>query len=585
MEKNQAEKTINIKINNLAAKAKEGQSILEATKEIGVNIPTLCYLKGMNEIGACRICIVEVKGTKNLVASCVTPVEEGMEILTNSPRVKASRKTTLELLLSTHRKDCLSCVRSGECELQALCKQFGVEDENRYKGAMPKYRQDCSTLHLIRDNSKCILCRRCEAACKNQHVAVIGANNRGFDTQIGCAFEKDLNEVPCISCGQCIVNCPTGALRERDSCGAVMEAINNPQKVVVVHTAPSIRVSLGESFGLNIGANVKGKMVSALRRLGFDKVFDTDFGADMTIVEEANEFVNRIKNNGTLPMITSCCPGWVKFCEHYYPELLENLSTCKSPQQMLGAIIKTWYAEKHNLDAKNIVVVSVMPCTAKKFEIAREYQSAAGSPDTDYTLTTRELVRMIKSACIDFKNLADEDFDPLLGVSTGAGTIFGTTGGVMEAALRTASDILSGGPQRNIEYKEIRGTDAIKEATYKIGGENIKVAVVSGLSNAVKILDKVKAGECEYHFIEVMSCPGGCVNGGGQPIQPSGVRNFADLKATRAKGLYEEDKNLPLRKSHENPTIKVIYETFLGEPCSRQAHKILHTKYTKRSKF
>lgn len=583
MEKNK--KTVNIKINNVNLKAKEGQSILEAAREAGIHIPTLCYLKDINEIGACRICVVEVKGSKNLVASCVMPVSEGMEIYTNSPRVKSSRKTTLELLLSTHKKECLSCVRSGECELQTLCKQLGVNDENRFKGEMPKYTKDDSTLHLIRDNSKCILCRRCEAACKNQHVGVIGANNRGFDTQIGCAFEKDLSDVSCVSCGQCIVNCPTGALRERDCGDDVMDAINDPEKTVIVHTAPSIRVTLGESFGMKIGTNVKGKMVAALRRLGFDKVFDTDFGADLTIMEEANEFIERVKNGGKLPMITSCSPGWIKFCEHYYPELLDNLSTCKSPQQMQGAVIKTWYAQKNNLDPKNIVVVSVMPCTAKKFEITREDQNAAGVPDNDFTLTTRELARMIKSACINFENLPDEEFDSLLGVSTGAGAIFGATGGVMEAALRTANDILSGKPQSNIEYKEIRGTKDIKEAVYKIAGMDIKVAVVSGLSNAAKILDKVKNNEGDYHFIEIMCCPGGCVNGGGQPIQPADVRNFTDLKSIRAKALYKEDKNLPIRKSHENPSIKKIYKEFLGKPGSHKAHEILHTSYKKRSKF
>lgn len=583
MEKNK--KTVNIKINNVNLKAKEGQSILEAAREAGIHIPTLCYLKDINEIGACRICVVEVKGSHNLVASCVMPVSEGMEIYTNSARVKSSRKTTLELLLSTHKKECLSCVRSGECELQTLCKQLGVEDENRFKGEMPKYTKDDSTLHLIRDNSKCILCRRCEAACKNQHVGVIGANNRGFDTQIGCAFEKDLSDVSCVSCGQCIVNCPTGALRERDCGDDVMDAINDPKKIVIVHTAPSIRVTLGESFGMKIGTNVKGKMVAALRRLGFDKVFDTDFGADLTIMEEANEFIERVKNGGKLPMITSCSPGWIKFCEHYYPELLDNLSTCKSPQQMQGAVIKTWYAKKNNLDPKNIVVVSVMPCTAKKFEITREDQNAAGVPDTDFTLTTRELARMIKSACIDFENLPDEEFDSLLGVSTGAGAIFGATGGVMEAALRTANDILSGKSQDDIEYKKVRGTKDIKEAVYKIAGMDIKVAVVSGLNNAVKILDKVKNNQGDYHFIEIMCCPGGCVNGGGQPIQPADIRNFTDLKSIRAKALYKEDKSLPLRKSHENPSIKKIYKEFLEKPGSRKAHEILHTSYKKRNKF
>ncbi len=577
--------TVNIKINNIEVAAKKGQTILEAARDAGIHIPTLCYLKDINEIGACRICVVEVKGAKNLVASCVAPVTDGMEIFTNTERVKKSRKTTLELLLSTHKRACLSCSRNGECELQSLSKQFGIQDEGNFDGALPDYRYDDSCLHLIRDNSKCILCRRCEAACREQHVGVIGANNRGFDTQIGCAFDKDLNDVTCISCGQCIVNCPTGALRERDSGDDVMEAINDPSKYVVVHTAPSIRATLGESFNMPIGTNVKGKMVAALRRLGFDKVFDTDFGADLTIIEEAHEFIDRLKNGGTLPMITSCSPGWIKFCEHYYPELLKNLSSCKSPQQMQGAIIKTWYAKKNNIDPKSIVVVSIMPCTAKKFEITRDDQNAAGVPDTDFTLTTRELARMIKSACIDFQSLPDEDFDPILGVSTGAGAIFGTTGGVMEAALRTANDILTGKSQGDLEYHELRGLAGIKEAVYKIAGFDVKVVAVSGLKNAVVILDKIKNGTADYHFIEIMCCPGGCVNGGGQPLQSADVRNFSDLNKLRAEALYKEDRSLSLRKSHENPAIKELYKDFLGEPGSHKAHEILHTSYKKRNRF
>ncbi len=577
--------TVNIKINNIEVTAKKGQTILDAARDAGIHIPTLCYLKDINEIGACRICVVEVKGAKNLVASCVAPVSDSMEIFTNTERVKKSRKTTLELLLSTHKRACLSCSRNGECELQSLSKQFGIQDEGNFDGALPDYRYDDSCLHLIRDNSKCILCRRCEAACREQHVGVIGANNRGFDTQIGCAFDKDLNDVTCVSCGQCIVNCPTGALRERDSGDDVMEAINDPSKYVVVHTAPSIRATLGESFNMPIGTNVKGKMVAALRRLGFNKVFDTDFGADLTIVEEAHEFINRLKNGGTLPMITSCSPGWIKFCEHYYPELLKNLSSCKSPQQMQGAIIKTWYAKKNNIDPKSIVVVSIMPCTAKKFEITRDDQNAAGVPDTDFTLTTRELARMIKSACIDFQSLPDEDFDPILGISTGAGAIFGTTGGVMEAALRTANDILTGKSQENLEYHELRGSAGIKEAVYKIAGFDVKVAAVSGLKNAVVILDKIKNGTADYHFIEIMCCPGGCVNGGGQPLQSADVRNFSDLNKLRAEALYKEDRSLSLRKSHENPAIKELYKDFLGEPGSHKAHEILHTSYKKRNRF
>lgn len=576
---------VNLKINNIPVSVDKNKTILEAAREIGIKIPTLCYLKEINEIGACRVCVVEVKGVRNLVASCVYPVQEGMEVFTNTPRVQKSRKMTLELLLSIHDKKCLSCDRNGNCELQALCKELGIEDDNRFEGEKPHYKIDDSTLHLIRDNNKCILCRRCVSSCQKQHVAVIGANNRGFDTQIGCAFEKDLNDVTCISCGQCIVNCPTGALREKDQCDEVLEAINNKRKHVIVQTAPAIRVTLGEEFGMPIGTNVKGKMVTALRRLGFEKVFDTNFGADLTIMEEAYEFIDRLKNGGVLPMITSCSPGWVKFCEHYYPEFIDNLSTCKSPQQMVSAMIKTWYAKKKNIDPRDIVVVGVMPCTAKKFEIKREYQNASGVNDTDYVLTTRELSKLIKKSGIDLKNLPEEDFDPAMGISSGAGAIFGATGGVMEAALRTAADVLTGKSTGNIDYKSVRGNKNIKEATYEIAGEKINVAVVSGLENVSKLLDEIKLGEKEYHFIEVMCCPGGCINGGGQPIQPANVRNFTDVVGKRMKALYEEDKSLRYRKSHENPIIKQLYEEFLNEPGSKIAHKILHTKYKKRNKF
>jgi NADP-reducing hydrogenase subunit HndD len=576
---------VNIKINGMPLSVPKGSTVLEAARYAGIEIPTLCYMKEINEIGACRICVVEVKGARSLVTACVYPVNEGMEVFTNTPKVQKSRRITLELLLSNHDKSCLSCVRSGNCELQKLCTDYGVENVNEFAGEMPQYEKDETTLHLVRNNNKCILCRRCVAACEQQHVAVIGPNSRGFDTHIGCAFEKPLGEVACVSCGQCIVNCPTGALTERDQCEEVLAALNDPQKHVIVHTAPAIRATLGECFGMPIGTNVKGKMAAALRRLGFDQVFDTDFGADLTIMEEANEFIERVQNGGTLPMITSCSPGWVKFCEHYFPELLPNLSTCKSPQQMTGAIIKTWYAEKNNIDPKDIVVVSIMPCTAKKFEVQRDDEAAAGVQDVDIALTTRELARLINRAHINFALLPDEDFDPALGVSTGAGAIFGATGGVMEAALRTAADTLEGKSLDNIDYTEVRGTEGFKEAVYHIAGMDVKVAVVSGLENANTLLEKVKNGEADYHFIEVMCCPGGCVNGGGQPIQPASVRNFTDLKALRAKALYEEDKNLPLRKSHESPLMKMIYEEYLEKPGSHKAHQILHTKYVARNKF
>ena len=576
---------VNIKINNMPLSVPKGISILEAARMAGIEIPTLCYLKKINEIGACRICMVEVKGARSLVTACVYPVNEGMEIFTSTERVRKSRKMTLELILSTHDRKCLSCVRSGTCELQQLCKEFGVDDEGRFDGANPVHEYDDSAIHMIRDNGKCILCRRCVAACQAQHISVIGANARGFDTHIGSAFERPLDSVACVSCGQCIVNCPTGAIYEKDDTAKVLEAINDPEKFVVVHTAPSIRVTLGECFGMHIGTNVQGKMVAALRRLGFDKVFDTDFGADLTIVEEANEFLGRVQNGGVLPMITSCSPGWIKYCEHYYPDMLDHLSTCKSPQQMSGAIIKTWYAEKMGIDPKDIVVVGIMPCTAKKFETKRDDQAASGYPDVDYSLTTRELGRMIESAGIYFKHLPDEEFDNPLGDSTGAAVIFGATGGVMEAALRTAVEKLSGEELKSLDFTEVRGTDGIKEASYTVNGMEVKVCVVSGLANANTIMEKVKNGTADYHFIEIMGCPGGCVNGGGQPIQHAVVRNFVDLRARRAAALYEADKDMPLRKSHESEAVKRLYDEFLGEPGSHKAHEVLHTSYVARPKY
>ena len=576
---------LNVKINGISVSVEKGSTILDAARAAGVEIPTLCFMKEKNEIGACRICVVEANEGRGfrIVTACVYPVSEGMEVLTNTEKIQKARRTTLELILSTHEKKCLSCVRSTNCELQKLCRDYGVE-ESAFEGFKPTYELDTSTPHLVRDNNKCVLCRRCVAACNEQYVGVIGANNRGIDTAIGTPFEVGLSNVPCISCGQCTVVCPTGALVEKDDTDKIWTALADPDKHVVVQTAPSIRATLGECFGMPIGTNVEGKMVAALRRLG--KIFDTDFAADLTIVEEANELVERIKNGGTLPMITSCSPGWVKFCEYYYPDMLEHLSTCKSPQQMAGAVIKTYYADKMGIDPKDIVSVSVMPCTAKKFEIGREDQSAAGVPDVDIAITTRELSRMIMRAGINFTNLPDEEFDSPLGEDTGAAVIFGATGGVMEAALRTANDWLTGKDNTDIDFTAVRGTQGLKQATVNINGSDIKVAVASGAAAAKCVMDRMKNGNPDgWAFVEIMGCPGGCVNGGGQPIQPQYVRDTVDLKAVRAKALYDQDASMALRKSHESPVVKALYSEWYDGFGGHKAHHDLHTSYVPRKKY
>ena len=584
---------VHVKINGIEVEVPANYTILQAAHEAGIRIPTLCYLKDINAIAACRICLVEATGVRGLAAACVQQVADGMEVKTNTPELRKSRKTTLELMLSNHRMDCLSCVRSDDCELRRLAHEYGV-DQYKYVGneELPKAEEAAAgavdSPRILRDNSKCILCRRCIAVCqKNQHVAVIGANDRGFETHVASAFDMPLTETPCVNCGQCVAVCPTGALRERDDTDKVWEALQDPTKTVVIAPAPSVRAQIGECFEYPIGTNVEGKLVAAMRRLGFDKVFDVDTAADLTIMEEGTELLDRLKNGGALPLLTSCSPGWIKFCEEYYPDMIPNISSCKSPQGMYGAMMKTYYAEKNGIDPKDLFVVSVMPCTAKKFEIGRDDMSAAGEgiPDIDVSLTTRELAAMIKRAGIRFRDLPDEQFDPAFGIASGAGHIFGATGGVMEAALRTVAEIVTGKPMENVEFHEVRGLKDIREAEYDLAGTKVRVAVTSGLENAKKLLDMVKSGEKQYHFIEVMACPGGCVNGGGQPHQSGDVRNFTDLRAERAKALYSEDAGMSLRKSHENPVVKELYETYLEKPGSYKAHEILHTSYVARKVY
>lgn len=570
---------VNLKINGIAVSVPEGSTILQAAKAANVRIPTLCYLKDVQCVGSCRMCLVEATGAKGLVAACVYPVAEGMEVRTNTPRVRKSRKTTLELILSTHKKKCLSCVRSMNCELQKLALEYNAEEDKFGTDHDLKPIDDLSA-SVVRDNSKCILCTRCVAACEKQTIGAIGAKNRGYAKVIGSPFDVSLAFTPCVNCGQCVVACPVGALYEKSAVADVWGAIVDPSKQVVFFTAPSVRATIGEAFGLPVGCNCEGKMVTAIKQLGDVKCFNMDTTADLTIMEEATELIERVQKGGKLPMFTSCCPGWIKFCEHYYPDLLPNISSCKSPQEMFSAVLKTYYCEREGIDPENLFVVSVIPCTAKKFEIQREELGEY----TDAAITTRELAKMIKEAGIDFVNLPESKFDNPFGEASGSGAIFGATGGVMEAALRTAASKL-GGEGAPIEFKEVRGTQGVKEAEYDLGVAKVKVAVASGLACARKVIEDIKSGKKDYTFVEIMACPGGCINGGGQPYVHDEVRNNVDLKTLRAQALYDYDRDSSVRCSHENANVTRLYMEYFGHPNSERAHKLLHTTYSYRPKY
>lgn len=574
---------VTLTINGIQVQVPSNYTVLEAAKEAGIDIPTLCYLKDINEVGACRVCLVEVEGGRSLQASCVLPVSEGMVVKTNTKHVRETVKNTVELILANHNRECLTCFRNRNCELQTLAEELGI-DEVSYEGEKRVGTIDEKSHSIVRDASKCILCGRCVNVCRDvQNIGVLDFTNRGFNTEVAPAFDRSMADAPCIYCGQCIVACPVAALREKTDIERIWDAIEDPDTHVVVQTAPAVRAALGEEFGLPIGTRVTGKMAASLRRLGFDKVFDTNFAADLTILEEGHELLGRIQNGGKLPMITSCSPGWIRYCEFYYPEFLENLSTCKSPHQMMGAVLKSYYAEKNNIDPKKMFVVSIMPCTSKKTESAREEMEVNGLRDVDAVLTTRELGKMIKQARIKFLELPDEKFDEVFGEYTGAGVIFGATGGVMEAALRTVADVLTGEDLENIEYDAVRGVEeGIKEAELEIAGNKIRIAVAHGTANAAKVLDMVKAGEKDYHFIEIMGCSGGCVTGGGQPQVDAKTLMDVDVRVERAKALYEEDTIMEERKSHKNPMIKKLYDEFLGEPNGHKSHDLLHTHYHKK---
>ena len=576
---------VNLTIDDQKITVPKGTTILAAAKKAGIDIPTLCFLKDINEVGDCRMCIVEVEGRRGFATSCIQTVEEGMVVHTHTQNVLEARHVILDLIISNHAKDCLTCTRSGNCELQTLATKFNVLNIE-FEGERTEHKIDDLSPSIVRDFNKCILCRRCVAACKNvQKIGAIDCINRGFESCISTVGDHSLNDVNCTFCGQCIEACPTGALHEKETINDVWVKLKDPETTVIVQTAPAVRVALGEEFGMPIGTNVVGKMVTALKRLGFDKVFDTNTGADLTIMEEANEFIERFTKNDNLPMITSCSPGWVKFIEMNYPELLPHLSSCKSPHEMFGAILKTYYANREGLDPEKIYVVSVMPCIAKKFERQRPEMKEDNLYDVDNVITTRELARMIKQANIEFEKLEDSNFDSPMGEASGAGAIFGTTGGVMEAALRTAQDTLTGKDLPKIDFEQVRGGEGIKRATINIAGKDINVVAASGLANARTILEEIKSGKANYQFVEIMACPGGCIMGGGQPIKSSKIRAEVDVRKLRADALYSIDERSIVRKSHENPVMKKLYKDFLEKPGSEIAEKLLHTTYTKRKKY
>lgn len=580
------EEKVKFWIDGTEVEAIKGTNILEAAHKVGIEIPSLCYLRNINEIGACRVCLVEVenRGNWTLQASCVYPVNEGIKVRVNSPRVRQVRRTMVELLLSDHHRECTTCIRNLNCELQNIADNLGIRNL-RFTGEMKMRPVQNRNSFIVRDYNKCIKCRRCEAICsKVQEVNVYSALNRGYDTVIAPAFGKDLAEVACITCGQCVIACPTASLTEKECIDSVWEALGDPDKTVLVQTAPSIQVTLGEVFGFPVGTVVTGKLVASLRRLGFDRVFPTDFTADLTIMEEAHELLERLDGHGKLPLLSSCSPGWIKFAEHFYPEFLENLSTCKSPHEMFGALSKTYFAQKEGLDPAKIVVVAVMPCTAKKYEASRPEMGMGRFKDVDWVLTTRELARMVRQAGIDFAGLPDEDYDTPMGIASGAGAIFGSTGGVVEAAVRTAYFLTTGKELPLLDYEEFRGLSGLKEAWVDLKGRRIKVAIAHGTGNARRLLDRLKEGE-QLDYAEIMACPGGCVGGGGQPI--FGTREHKeislDYRHNRADALYQIDYKRELRRAHENPAVKKIYAEFLGHPLSDTAKKLLHTCYTPRS--